>query len=300
MVPTRPCWLRAPSRAAEPLAVGGFAVPSLSRAVPVLILVLANAWFTGWTVAEMLLFDSAADWAVIVRAAGLAGDASLYAPNGPATFPWSPIAATFASFVVPLGLFAWRLLHVAAVFLLPGWRLRLVVLSSWPFWLDFSLGNVMTFVFVAALHALKGSRAGMVGFSLLAVLIPRPLLIPVALWLLWYRPQFRVYLGSVFAVHGALVLFSGLGDEWIRTVRDVSPVMSSWLFNIGPSRWIGTWWMLMGIPLAAWLTYRGRLGLAGLAISPYVWPTYLLFGLLSRVQVPERVASVAVLEGRRG
>jgi hypothetical protein len=34
--------------------------------------------------------------------------------------------------------------------------------------------------------------------------------------------------------------------------------------------------------MAGWLTCKGLVGWAGLALSPYVWPYYLLFGLLPR------------------
>jgi hypothetical protein len=66
-----------------------------------------------------------------------------------------------------------------------------------------------------------------------------------------------------------------------------------WMFNVGPSRWLGAWWLLAGIPLAAWLTWRGRVGLASLAVSPYLLPYYLMFGVLA-----QRVEAQAVFAGR--
>jgi hypothetical protein len=50
-------------------------------------------------------------------------------------------------------------------------------------------------------------------------------------------------------------------------------------YNLGPSRWLGYWWLLAGVPLGAWLYWRGKVGWAGLAISPYVWSYYLLWTL---------------------
>ena len=51
-------------------------------------------------------------------------------------------------------------------------------------------------------------------------------------------------------------------------------------FNVGPTALIGLWWLLLGVPLGAWLFWRGRVGLAGLAISPYLLPYYLMMALL--------------------
>ena len=45
-------------------------------------------------------------------------------------------------------------------------------------------------------------------------------------------------------------------------------------FNLSPSRLIGPAWLLIGVPLAAWLTMRGRMGWATMAISPYLLPYY--------------------------
>lgn len=46
--------------------------------------------------------------------------------------------------------------------------------------------------------------------------------------------------------------------------------------NFSPTRLIGVVWLLIGVPLAAWLTWKGRVGIAGLAMTPYLLPPYLL------------------------
>lgn len=43
-------------------------------------------------------------------------------------------------------------------------------------------------------------------------------------------------------------------------------------------------WVPIGLALAAWLTWKGRLGYASLAASPYWLPYYLLFALLELVR----------------
>ena len=75
------------------------------------------------------------------------------------------------------------------------------------------------------------------------------------------------------------MLVVGWGPEWVARAAD-SPADIGSDFNIGPSRLVGAWWLVVGIPLAAWLTWRGRVGLAGLALSLYVLPYYLLMLIL--------------------
>ena len=70
--------------------------------------------------------------------------------------------------------------------------------------------------------------------------------------------------------------------EWVARLLDSTADIGS-DFNIGPSALIGSWWLIVGIPLGIWLTWRGRIGLAGLAVSPYVLPYYLLIGVLELV-----------------
>ena len=63
----------------------------------------------------------------------------------------------------------------------------------------------------------------------------------------------------------------------------------------GSSAWFR--WLLIGVPLATWLTVKGRPGFASLAASPYWLPYYLLFLLLelprSRVKRPVEGAGAA-------
>ena len=51
-------------------------------------------------------------------------------------------------------------------------------------------------------------------------------------------------------------------------------------FDVGPSRLIGSLWVPIGLVLAAVLTWRGRLGWASLAASPYWLPYYLMMPFL--------------------
>jgi len=118
-------------------------------------------------------------------------------------------------------------------------------------------------------------------------------MIPIVLWLLWQHPRWRLPFLVVFAIHLGLVLLTGLGNEWIGAILLLDPIMQTWIFNVGPSRIIGVWWLVIGIPLAAWSLTRGRVGWAGLLASPYLNPYYLLFALLPNGKDAE-VARMAI------
>jgi hypothetical protein len=177
-----------------------------------------------------------------------------------------------------LGFAGWRLLHFAVLPLL-GWRLALVALILWPFWQDANVGNVVTFAVVFALLALRGNRFGTVAFFGLFLLAPRPFLLPVAAWLLWQRPAIRVPVAIVFVAQLVVVAALGYLDEWARAMVQPGLDFGSW-WEFGPAKWMGLAWPLIGLPLAAFLTWRGRLGLASLAASPYWLGYYLLMLLL--------------------
>jgi hypothetical protein len=212
----------------------------------------------------------------------------LYVSDGVYNFRYSPLAAYLfvpLRFVDPV---IWRLLHLAAAVVLPTWPMRLLLLASWPFAFDLQLGNLMTFILLAAAWGLRGNRPAALIFLALALLAPRPLVLPIAAWLLWRQPVLRWPFVAMFVIHAGLVLLSGWGGEWIgRLLTSTDEVESA--FNIGPSALVGVWWLLLGIPLGIWLFARGRVGLAGLAITPYVLPYYLMVALLDLPASRERV-----------
>jgi len=223
----------------------------------------------------MIGFDSAADWGQFTAAGRHGIEPGLYE----LTYRWSPLMAPVLGALAPVGIGLWRLLHVAAALAMPTWPMRLLLLASWPFWFDVSLGNVMTFVLLAAAWAMRGSMVAGLAFLAMTLLIPRPLMLPVAAWLLWQRPDLRLPVAVGAAVIGALTLATGLTGEWVAVLAGSTSEIE-WMFNVGPSRWVGAAWLLVGLPLAAWLTWRGRVGFAALAASPYWLPYYLMMPLL--------------------
>lgn len=201
-----------------------------------------------------------------------------YATNG---FHWSmPAAWIWVYAVIPVGFGLWSLLHLAALATLPP-KVALVALVTFPFWADVASGNMLTFALVLAWHALAGHRWGVVGFCVLAALIPRPLMLPVLAWLLWRSLDARI----AFATASVGVVLAGLATgtlgTWVTLMLGTSSAFwytSPW--NIGPSSVVGAAWVPIGLGLAALLTWRGRLGLASLAVSPYLIHYYALFALL--------------------
>lgn len=254
-----------------------------SRRHVLIVLIVANILYS---VAFVLIEGSLArDWRVLERAAATAGTAALYQYDAQTTYVWSPVAAYPLKLLVPLGVTLGRALLIGAALALPTWRLRAFVLVSIPFWADISTGNVTILVFVASIWALRGSRIGTLAFFALALLIPRPLLVPTALWILWKRPAWRLPVAIMFVAHAALVWWTGLGVTWAETAIRIGPELLPNLSNLSPSRFVGLWWLVLGIPLGAWFFFRGRLGWAGLAVSPYIWPYY-LYWLLPEANSP--------------
>ena len=207
-------------------------------------------------------------------------------PYAIAGFRWSPPAAwIWAMTVVPLGLPAWQALHLVALVLLRDWRVIILALLSWAFWQDLANGNLLTFVLVSAWWALKGSTVGAVAFLALCVLVPRPLMLPVMGWLLVREPRVRPWF--VLLVLSVIIpsLAAGQMGDWVGRLIATGQNELSSIWNIGPSKLIGAFWIPIGLSLAAAFAWKGWLGIASVVISPYLFPYYLLMGLLDLPRV---------------
>jgi hypothetical protein len=205
-------------------------------------------------------------------------------------YHWSvPAAWIWAGLVVPMGFGLWTALHFLALATIRSPVVIVIALATFPFWHDVVSGNVMTFVVVAAWHALRGSRAGIVAYVALAVLVPRPLMLPVLGWLLMREPIAR----WAFAIGAAVVIGWALAQgelvTWIARLAMTSGPEMAADFNLAPSRWIGISWLLVAWPVAAWAFWRGRLGLASVLVAPYAIGYYLAMLLLD--YTPSRAIS---------
>jgi hypothetical protein len=155
-------------------------------------------------------------------------------------------------------------------------------LLSWPFWFDIETGNTLVFTFALAVWALRGSYLAAIAYFAMFVLIPRPLAVPVLISLLWQRPEWRNAFVWCVVLSIIPVLAFNVTGPWITALTAASEDIRHGL-NLAPSAWIGVWWLPIGVTLAAYWTWRGRLGLASLAATPYILPYYLLFGFLELI-----------------
>jgi hypothetical protein len=223
------------------------------------------------------------DWVQFKMAADrISSGISPYTIQWPWTFRWSPVAAWILVPLTAVGPIPWMVAQFASLLALPR-RIALLALLTVPFWADVFEGNILTFAFVLAVLALKGSRLASLAFIGLAILVPRPLVIPVVVWLLWKRPDLRLPTVSIFAIHAVLVALTGYGGQWLQRLATSGDEIA--LHNAGPSALTGAWWIPIGLALAVLFTWRGRLGLASLAASPYLILYYWIFGLLEFVPV---------------
>ena len=277
----------------------GAKVRLVVAAVGIGLLAAVNFYLAGRSISLVFGGAEAIDWGQYVEASRRVHGGDLYAITDSYAYRYSPLLAVAFGLMAPIGVTIWRALHLVAVLALPSWPMRVVALAAWPLWYDIQTGNVLAFIVLTAAWAIRGSRLATAGFLLLVLLIPRPLMFPVAVWLLWQRPEWRLPFVAACLAHAIAVVFTGWGDEWLGTL--IAAGGDAGLpSNVGPSRFLGTVpWMLLGIPLAAWFTWKGRLGIASLAASPYWLPYYLLMLLLElrhplRLHVPGRPGTAEV------
>jgi hypothetical protein len=252
------------------LHIALFAGWALLNALPVALTVHAN-WFGEYPLPDWYNYE--------LNAQRLLAGESIYQREA-WPFLYSPVMAALMVPVVALGYPLFALAHFAVLALVRKWWL--VVAVSWPFWTDVAAGNVFTFVVVLAVCALRGERWAQYGYLAACLLMPRPVQLPVLLYLLWHEPRLRWPFAAMTIVHGILVL--PWLAEWWGVLTWIGGHESGMPWNYGPSRLVGTAWLVVGVPLAGFLLWKHKPGLAGLALSPYWLPYYLLMGLLGAEQ----------------
>ena len=212
------------------------------------------------------------DWDNYVEAARRFPLGTLYDWQHPYSYHYAPQLAPILGVLSGAGIIAWRVAHFAALAVLPSRRLALLLLVSYPFWFDVNTGNLMVFVLLAAAWAYRGNGWATGAYLALCVLIPRPIMLPLLAWILWERPSWRWPFVGIVALVIATAIPTGYLGDWVASfnasgVKDIAND-----FNLSPSHFVGVWWMVVGLPLAIWLTLRGRLGWASMAIAPYLLP----------------------------
>lgn len=216
------------------------------------------------------------DWDLWTRIPAALEAGTLYDIHDGMWFAWSPVVAPVMVGVTMLGYWFWVGVHMASVWLLKDPLLIAMVLVSYSFWVDVAQGNTFTFAFMAGMVALRGNRFGAFSYFLLCLLIPRPIQLPLAVWLLLRDRTLLPPFLMLFAAHALAVVASGYAYEWVTALGRTATVP----WDMGPTSVFGPGWLLIGIPLAVLLTMRGHVGWAGLAVSPYLIPQYLLWPLM--------------------
>jgi hypothetical protein len=185
-------------------------------------------------------------------------------------YRWSPVMSWLLIPFTALGLGVWLLLKGAAVLLVkPRWVVGVVLLSP-PIWSDVRAGSVMTFIFVAGWTALQGHRAGTIATYVLAMLMPRPLVIPLLIYLAWKQPWSRWWLAGIIVAHALLVLASGYGPGFVeRLIASGPEEMAHFAVNFSPLRELGWIWLPIGGVLIGLCLRFGLVGVACLLASPY-------------------------------
>lgn len=218
------------------------------------------------------------DWIVWEQVPQRWEDGRLYDVDFPRYyFVFAPLAGwLFATVIVPLGYAVWWSIHLALVPLLRDWKLIALTVLSVPFWIDTMIGSTVVFALVTGIWAIRGSRLGAIAYLAVFLLMPRPLHLPLATWLLWRQPNVRVPFVILVALLTVTTVATGYTLDWFRALTWLGDNNYDNPANLSPTRLIGSAWLVVGIPLAAWLTWRGRVGLAGLALTPYGGASYLL------------------------
>lgn len=245
--------------------------------------IAANLILVSITIAGFFVSDVGYDWLIYAEAGRRVFDGTLYAWNDIYAWSYSPLLAYFFSVIAPVGYLGWTVAHVGAVMALRQRWLIVGTLLSWPFWADVYNGNTMTFVFVAGALALAGSAAATAAYLGLFLLMPRPVMAPLLLWILWRRPGWRWKFLALSGVNALLVILTGYGPAWLSALTSVSDAVAATTRDIGPANFLGGAWVLVGLVLAAVFILRARVGLASIAASPYWLPQYLIMLLLEFV-----------------
>ena len=214
------------------------------------------------------------DWDNYLEAARRFPLGTLYDWHYPYAYHYAPQLAPVLGLLPSVGLVAWRVAHFVALALLPSRRLALLLLVSYPFWFDVVTGNLMVFVLLAAAWAYRGNGWATAVYLALCVLLPRPIMVPLLAWILWQRPAWRLPFVGMALIGVLTAIPTGYLPTWIGSLLQSGTNEIANDFNLSPSRFLGPAWLIIGLPLAAWLTFRGRLGWASMAISPYLLPYY--------------------------
>lgn len=198
-------------------------------------------------------------------------------------YRYSPLVAYFFAWIEPIGWTAYTIIGLTFVLVLRDWRWIGLLLVLMPFWADVQSGITLYPVLVLSVCALRGERWATLAQVALTALVPRPLVVPVLVWLLWHDRRLILPSLGIAAAIAVPTVATGWADEWITTLVTLSepgpyPIAST----------LGLAWLAV-LALGIWLTVRGHLGLAALAVSPYLAPGHLMMLALEIRHIYPRV-----------
>lgn len=191
-------------------------------------------------------------------------------------FRWSPVGAWLMVPITAVGPWVWAAAQFSALLTLPR-RLAFVTLLAFPFWADVQAGNILVFTFVAAFHAMRGNAWAGGLFVAMALIVPRPLVLPLLAWLAWKQPSWRLPMLVAALASVAAAVVTGYHAEWLAMLIVTSGEEAH---RFGAQLLPG--WPLTGVALATLLTALGYPAAAGFALQPYWLPYY---GLLLLVDI---------------
>ena len=260
----------------------------------ILLAVLAPLNFLGiWVLSGSSQVGVAPDFQQYVSAVDRYFDRlPLYGPEW--KWRYSPVAIPMLAPALAAGLLGWSALHLAALAFVRPWKLAVLIGLSWPFWVDVVSGNSVVFAAVAGIAGIQGSRVGVYAYWWLSLLMPRPVQLPLAVYLFWKRADLRRGLLVMTAVNVLGVVIVGQGAEWLSYLAARGAENTGAVFNMHPAAELGALWLVVGVPLAAFLTWRGWPGVAGVVLSPSLLAQYLLMLFVPpdrRPRPPDRPAS---------
>jgi hypothetical protein len=283
-------------------AISTLAMRWRSAALPTraLLTALAAGNFVLLTITIYGFFVSSVgyDWLIFREAGQRALQGGLYDWSGVYAWSYSPLLAYVFAVIAPLGLLVWSALHFAVLGLLRDRSLAVITLLSWPFWVDVYNGNTMVFVMVAGVAALRGSQIETASYLTLCLLMPRPVMLPLLIWILWHQPAWRMRFAVLVVITSVAVAGTGQGMAWIQSLLSVTDAVAVSSRDIGPSLLLGRLWVPIGAVLAVLFLLRGRVGWASIAASPYWLPQYLLMLLLELGRLPGQRTQAGSLQVR--
>lgn len=242
------------------------------------------------------------DWHILTEASQRALaelDPYAFTADG-ASFRWSPLVAYAFAAVAPLGPTVWAIGWAVAL-VAADRRVGLLVVTSLPFWLDVATGLSFSFLLVVAIFAIRGSVAGGLSWAALTVLIPRPLMLPLLVWLLWKQPRLRIPALAIMGAGLVGAVLTGWADSWVATLVGIADAGDQAFLVVSPARLLGVLWAPLAVAAAAWFTVSGHHGLAALAVSPYWLPGYYQIAyveaLPSRTLEGDATVADALVEG---